>query len=51
LSQNPSEINGDNMNNVRRETSRQFRKEKKEYLKDIINKLATNNKNKNIRGL
>jgi hypothetical protein len=45
--QNPSEINGDNVNNVRRET----RNEKREYLKDKINELATKNKNKNIRDL
>jgi hypothetical protein len=37
--QDPSEINGSNLNNVR------------EYLKDKINKLATNSKNKNIRDL
>jgi hypothetical protein len=44
---------GDNLNNVRREASRHFRNEKREYLKDKINELATNskNKNKNIRDL
>jgi hypothetical protein len=31
--QNPSEINGDKLNNVRSETSRQFRNKKREYLK------------------
>jgi hypothetical protein len=31
--QDPSEINGDNMNNVRREASRYFRNKKMEYLK------------------
>jgi hypothetical protein len=31
--QDPSEINGDNLNNVRREASRYLRNEKKEYLK------------------
>jgi hypothetical protein len=31
--QDPSEINGDNLNNVRREASRHFRNKKKEYLK------------------
>jgi hypothetical protein len=30
--QDPSEINGDNMNNVRRETSRHFRNKKKKYI-------------------
>jgi hypothetical protein len=44
--QNPSEINGDNQQNVRRETSRTFRKNKREYLKGKINELETNNKNK-----
>jgi hypothetical protein len=48
---NPSEINGDNLNIVRREASRHFRNKKKEYLKDKIIELATNNKNKNIREL
>jgi hypothetical protein len=36
-----SEINGDNLNNVRREASRHFRTKKREYLKDRINELAT----------
>jgi hypothetical protein len=49
--QDPSEINGDNMNNVRHEISRYFRNKKREYLKDKINELATNSKNKNIRYL
>jgi hypothetical protein len=31
--QDPSEINGDNPNNVRREASRHFRNRKREYLK------------------
>jgi hypothetical protein len=42
----PSEINGDNLNNVRREASRHFRNKKREYLKDKIIELATNSKNK-----
>jgi hypothetical protein len=46
--QDPSEINGDNLNNVRCEASRQFRNKKNEYLKDKTNELATNSKNKNI---
>jgi hypothetical protein len=49
--QDPSEINGDNLNNARCEASRHFRNKKREYLKDKINELATNSKNKNIRGL
>jgi hypothetical protein len=47
----PSEINGDNLNNVRREASRHFRNNWREYLKDKINELATHNKNKIIRDL
>jgi hypothetical protein len=39
--QDPSEVNGNNLNNVRREASRHFRNKKKEYLKDKINELAT----------
>jgi hypothetical protein len=46
--QDPNEINGDNMNNVRHEASRYFRNKKREYLKDKINELATNSKKKNI---
>jgi hypothetical protein len=45
----PSEINEDNLNNVRREASRHFMNKKREYLKDKINELATNSKNKNTR--
>jgi hypothetical protein len=48
-SQEPS--TGDNLNHIRRETSRHFRNKKREYLKDEIDELATNNKNKNIRDL
>jgi hypothetical protein len=49
--QYPSEINGDNLNNVRHEESRYFRNKKREYLKDKINALAMNTKNRNIRDL
>jgi hypothetical protein len=49
--QDPSEINGDNLKIVRREASRYFWNKKREYLKDKINELATNSKNKNIRDL
>jgi hypothetical protein len=45
----PSEINGDNLNDVRREASRYFRDKRREYLKDKVNELAMNSKNKNIR--
>jgi hypothetical protein len=46
--QDPSEIIGDNLNNVRLEASRYFRNRKREYLKDKFNELAMNSKNKNI---
>ncbi|PNF20323.1 hypothetical protein B7P43_G13209 [Cryptotermes secundus] len=49
--QDPSELNGDSMNNIRRETSRHFRNKKREYLKDKIDELAMNSNNKNIRYL
>jgi hypothetical protein len=49
--QDPSEINGDNLNNVRREASRYYRNKKREYLKDKIIATATNSKSKNIRDL
>jgi hypothetical protein len=45
-------MNGDNLQNLRRETSRKYRNKKREYLKGKINELETNNnKNKNIRDL
>jgi hypothetical protein len=37
--QDPSEVNGDHLNNIRRDASRHFRNKKREYLKD---KIATN---------
>jgi hypothetical protein len=49
--QDQREINGDNLNNVRREASRHFRNKKREYLKYRINELATNSKHKNITDL
>jgi hypothetical protein len=49
--QNPSQINRDNVQNLRRETSRTFRNKKREYLKGKINEHEINNKNKNIRDL
>jgi hypothetical protein len=36
---------------IRRETSRQFRNKKRDYLKDKIDEIAMNFKNKNIRDL
>jgi hypothetical protein len=49
--QDPNKINGVNPNIVRHEARRYFRNKKREYLKDKINELASNSKNKNIRGL
>jgi hypothetical protein len=49
--QDPSEINEDNLNNVRHEANGHFRNKKREYLKDKINELAMNSKKKNIRDL
>jgi hypothetical protein len=50
LLQDPSEINGNNLNNTRCETSRNFRN-KKDCLKDKFDELATKRKNKNIKDL
>jgi hypothetical protein len=47
--QDPSKINGNNLNIVRPEDSRHFKKKKREYLKDKTNALARNSRNKNIR--
>jgi hypothetical protein len=44
-------VNEDNLSNVRREASRHFRSKKREYLKDKINEIELNSKNKNIRDL
>jgi hypothetical protein len=50
--QSPSGTNGDKLNNIRRQTSRHFRNNKKrENPKDKNNELATKNKNNNIRDL
>jgi hypothetical protein len=49
--QDPSKINGNNLNNIRHGTSRHFRNKKREYQKDKIDELATNSKIKNIRDL
>jgi hypothetical protein len=49
--QDPSELKGDNLKNIRQEASSYFRNKKREYLKDKINELAANSKNKNIRDL
>jgi hypothetical protein len=48
--QNPSQINRDNLNNVR-QTIKHFSNKKREYMKDRINELETHSKNNNIRDL
>jgi hypothetical protein len=49
--QGPGEVGEDDLSNVRWEASRHFRDKKQEYLKDKINVLVSNIKNKNIRDL
>jgi hypothetical protein len=50
--QDPSKVNGDNLNNVRREAIRHFRNKKRQHMEDRINELATNCKDKNLyRGI
>jgi hypothetical protein len=49
--QDPSKGNEDNLSNAQQEASRHLRKKKIEYLKDRINELESNSKNKNIRDL
>jgi hypothetical protein len=46
--QDPSEITGNNLKNVRRSASRHFRNKKREYLIGKIHDLAMNIKDKNI---
>jgi hypothetical protein len=49
--QDPSKANEGNLSDIRREASRHFRNNKREYLKDKINELESNTRNKNIRDL
>jgi hypothetical protein len=49
--QDPSEVNEDNLSDVRQEASRHFRNKKRECLKEKINKLKSNSKHKNVRYL
>jgi hypothetical protein len=49
--QNPSQINGDKLQNLRCETRTTFRNKKREYLKGKIEELETNNRNKTIRDM
>jgi hypothetical protein len=47
----PREVNEDNLSDVKTEASSHFRNKTREYLKDKINELESNSKNKNIRDL
>ena len=47
--QDPNQIDIDNLNSVRREASRHFRKKEKEYLKPQIGELETNSNIKSTR--
>jgi len=49
--QDPSRSNVDNLNNIRRDTSRHFRNKKKAYLKVKIEEHETNSKINNVRDL
>jgi hypothetical protein len=49
--QDPSEINGDYLNIVRRKARRYFRNKEREYLKDIIYELEKISKDENIGDL
>jgi hypothetical protein len=44
-------VNEDNLSDVRRKVSKHFRKKEREYLKNKINELGSNSKNKNIRDI
>jgi hypothetical protein len=44
--QNPSQINGDDLQNLRHETSRTIGNKKREYLEGKIIELETNNRTK-----
>jgi hypothetical protein len=49
--QDPSEINGDNLNNIRRETSRHFRNKNREYLKKKLMSFQRTVKTRTLRDL
>jgi hypothetical protein len=49
--QDPSKINGDNMNYAGQKASRHFRNKKREISERQNNELARNSTNKNIRDL
>jgi hypothetical protein len=47
----PGQISGDNLQNLKCETSRTFRNKNREHLKGKINEFETSNKKKNLRDL
>jgi hypothetical protein len=47
--QDPCEVNKDNLSDVRPKASRYIRNKISEHMKDKINELASNVKNKNIK--
>jgi hypothetical protein len=49
--QDPTQINGNNLNHVIRGASRHFRNKTMEYPKDKLNKVTTHSKNSNITDL
>jgi hypothetical protein len=49
--QNPNKINAVNLQNLRCENRKIFRKKEREYLKGKIIEIESNNKNRNIRDL
>jgi hypothetical protein len=49
--QNPNQMNENNLQNLRRQTSRTFRNKERQHLKDKINVPKTNIKTKNARNL
>jgi len=49
--QNPTQTNGDNMNNVQRETSTIFKNKKRKYLYEKLIELAINGKREKYQGL
>ena len=46
--QNPNDQTAEDFSNVRCNTCRTFKKKKCDYMKEIVNKLKENSKNKNI---
>jgi RNA polymerase-interacting CarD/CdnL/TRCF family regulator len=49
--QNPNQMTADNLNTVRQEIRRMLRNKKRQQMRDKINEVEINSKNKNIRDL